>query len=258
VDENSAEAIYEYFLEQHLFSAIPKHHQLLIERITTDDEKYTIVHSMFGRRVNDALSRAVGFVLSKLQKTDVEITINDNGFLVKSQKHLNVKKALEMLLSDKLELVMKSAIDKSEILKRRFRHVAARGLMILENYRGRTKRVGKQQVSSMILLKAVERISKDFPLLKEARREVLQIAMDLPNATVIVKQIEDKSKQLLQKQGELPSPFGFNLATQGHTEIMKAEDKTEFLRSMHRLVLAKIGKRHNRVRELILDSDEQA
>ncbi|MBW2988452.1 ATP-dependent helicase, partial [Candidatus Woesearchaeota archaeon] len=250
VDKNSAESIYQYFLEQHLFACVPKENQLLIEKITTDDERYTVVHALFGRRVNDALSRAVAFLLSKLHNTDIQISINDNGFLLKSKKHLNVKKALEMLRADKFELIMKSAIENTEILRRRFRHVAARGLMILTKYKGHKKRVGKQQVSSMILLNAVRRISNEFPLLKEARREVLEDAMDLINAKLVVSEIESGKIKLKEIQSQLPSPFAFNIATQGYSDIMRIEDKIEFLRRMHQMVLAKIGKSSQEVNQL--------
>ena len=43
---------------------------------------------------------------------------------------------------------------------------------------------------------------------------------------------------------KIPSPFAFNLVTQGYTDILKMEDKIEFIRSMHQMVLAKIGKKH--------------
>ena len=35
---------------------------------------------MYGRRVNDCLSRAVAFAIARTQHRDVEIGINDNGF----------------------------------------------------------------------------------------------------------------------------------------------------------------------------------
>ena len=43
-------------------------------------------------------------------------------------------------------------------------------------------------------------------------------------------------------QTKLPSPFAFNLVLEGYIDIMKMEDKVEFLRRMHHMVLAKIGK----------------
>ncbi len=250
VDKNSSEAIYNYFLEQDLFARVANSDQLLIEKVTDEDDKYTVVHTLYGKRTNDAISRAVALLLSKLHNVDIEIAINDNGFLLKSKKHLSVKKGLTLLASDKLDLVLKGAIENSEILRRRFRHVAARGLMILRNYMGIKKRVGRQQVSSMILLKAVKRLSSEFPLLKEARREVLEEAMDINSAKEVIGRIEKGKIKLKVIETNIPSPFAFNLATQGYSDIMKIEDKIDFLRRMHKMVLAKIGKNDPRAREL--------
>ena len=251
VDDNSAKSIYGYFLEQYLYANIPKQNEILIERISEEDEKYTVVHFLKGRRVNDALSRGIGFMVSKMEGANVHIQITDNGFLLKGKKHLNVKKAFDMLLSEKFELLMKTAIENSEILRRRFRHVAARSLMILESYKGHKKRVGRQQVSSMILLKAVKRVSNKFPLLEEARREVLEDVMDLSHAQKIVSDIDKGKIKIRYIETDVPTPFAFNIATQGHADIMSVEDKTEFLRRMHQIVIAKIGQKHSRARELL-------
>ena len=42
---------------------------------------------------------------------------------------------------------MEMAIEKTEVLNRRFRHCAERSLMILKNYKGKKKYVGRQQVN---------------------------------------------------------------------------------------------------------------
>ena len=197
---------------------------------------------MYGRRVNDVLSRALGYALARIEKRDIEVGINDNGFYLASKKVLQVSRGLELLKPEELERVMIKAIDGTEILKRRFRHCAARALMILRRYKGREKGVGRQQVSSMILLSAVKRISENFCILKEARREVLQDLMDLDNAVKILKEIKDKEIEIKKINTVIPSPFAFNLITQAHTDIMKAEERIEFIRRMHYMVLAKIGK----------------
>jgi len=66
------------------------------------------------------------------------------------------------LKAEELPLVMKQALEKSEVLGRRFRHVASRSLMILRKYKGNSKSVGKQQMNSRLLMSAVRRISDDF------------------------------------------------------------------------------------------------
>jgi ATP-dependent Lhr-like helicase len=59
----------------------------------------------------------------------------------------------------KIYLLDKKRFEKTEMFKRHFRHCASRSLMILRNYKGRTKSVGKQQLSSGFLLAAARKTS---------------------------------------------------------------------------------------------------
>ena len=242
LDKNAENAIYEYLRQQYLFEELPNDKKILVEEYKEDNKKFIVFHTLYGRKVNDVLSRAVAYIIGRLYHIDVEIGISDNGFDVSSEKTIIVSQVFEHLKLKDIDSIMKNAIDKTEVLKRRFRHCAVRSLMILRNYGGRTKRVGRQQVSSMLLLNAVRRISEDFPILKESRREVLDDLMDLENAKIIIENIENKKIEVKTFQTKIPSPFAFNLVLEGYIDIMKMEDKVEFLRRMHHLVLAKIGK----------------
>ncbi|MEK6841143.1 MAG: ATP-dependent helicase, partial [Nanoarchaeota archaeon] len=84
--------------------------------------------------------------------------------------------------------------------------------------------------------------SNDFCILKEARREVLEDLMDIENTTKILKLIEKDEIKLKEVHTSIPSPFAFNIALQGYLDVLKMEDKIKFLRNMHTLILAKIGK----------------
>ncbi len=242
VDKNAADSIYEYFYEQFNYAEIPSHSRIIAEHYTDSSSrrKYVVFHTLYGRRVNDCLSRAVAFAVARTQHRDVEIGINDNGFYVASDKSVNVMHAFNLIKSKELRKVMDMAIEQTEVLKRRFRHCATRAMMILRSYMGHQKRVGRQQVSSMILLNAVKRISNDFCILKEARREVLEDLMDIENTTKVIEGIEKKMILVKEIHTSIPSPFSFNLILQGFTDIMKIEDKAEFLRRMHEQVMAKI------------------
>ncbi|MAG48090.1 ATP-dependent helicase [archaeon] len=244
VDKNAIEAIYNYFKEQFFYiGEVPNARKLLIEHYKEENKNFIVFHSLYGRRVNDVLSRAVAYSIGRLQHKDVEIGISDNGFYLASESILNGSKAFSLIKSDELNDVMKLAIDRTEVLKRRFRHCAMRALMILRNYKGRTKRVGRQQVSSMILLNAVRQLSENFSILKEARREVLEDLMDIENAKLVLQDIESGKIKIREVTTNIPSPFAFNLVLQGYVDVLKVEDKVEFLRRMHQMVLAKIGKK---------------
>jgi len=243
VDRNSSESIYEYFYEQFNYAEIPSNSRIIVEHYNDDrnKRKYIVFHTLYGRRVNDCLSRAVAFAIARTQHRDVEIGINDNGFYVASEKSVNVMQAFSLIKSKELRKIMDMAIEHTEVLKRRFRHCATRAMMILRTYMGHQKRVGRQQVSSMILLNAVKRINQNFCILKEARREVLEDLMDIENASKIIEGIEKKMILVKEIHTNLPSPFAFNLILQGFTDIMKIEDKVEFIRRMHEQVMAKIN-----------------
>ncbi len=242
VDEKAANAIHEYFKEQYDYcKKIPNDKTILVEYYNDESDQKIVFHSLFGRRVNDCLSRAVAFALSRTEHKDVELGINDNGFYIGGTKKLNPIKSIKLLKADKLNLVMNTAIEKSEVFKRRFRHCATRSLMILRNYMGHQKRVGRQQVSSMILMSALKQLDNNFTILQEARRECLEDLMDIENTKKVLQGIENGTIKIVEIETKIPSPFALNLALQGYIDVLRIEDKYEFLRRMHEQILAKIA-----------------
>ncbi|MGV8150896.1 MAG: ATP-dependent helicase, partial [Candidatus Woesearchaeota archaeon] len=251
VDEYGANAIYEYFNEQFQFSKIPHDKKIVIEYFSEEKNKYILFHTLFGRRVNDVLSRVLGFVIGRLRHKDVEIRINDNGFYILTSQNIQASKAFKLIKSTDIRKIAELSLEKTEVLARRFRHCATRSLMILRNYKGQRKSAGKQQISSRLLINSVRRISEDFPLLKEAKREVLEDLMDIKSAELVMQQIESGRIKIEEVSIGMPSPFSFNLVTMGYADIMRMEDKLEFLKRMHDMVKAKISLKNNRKEEKI-------
>jgi ATP-dependent Lhr-like helicase len=241
VPKETADAIYNYFLEQHSFLEIPGENLILIEKFTDQEKKYLLFHTLYGRRVNDALSRALGYIIGSIGSRDIELGISDNGFYL-SGENMVIKRALEELKEKNIEQILKEAIDKTDVLARRFRHCATRSLMILRNYKGVRRTVGKQQMKSHFLLAAVKKISNEFPILREARREVLEDLMDIENAKQILHWIESGKVKIKIVETKLPSPFALNLIIQGHSDLIRIEDKQAFLRRMHELHMQNIIK----------------
>ena len=154
VDANAANSIYDYFYEQFNYAEIPSHSRIIVEHYTDGKtrRKYAMFHALYGRRVNDCLSRVIAFAIARTQHRDVEIGINDNGFYIGYDKSANAMQAFRLIKSKELRKALDMAIEQTEVLKRRFRHCAARAMMILRSYKGHEKRVGRQQVSSIILI----------------------------------------------------------------------------------------------------------
>jgi len=255
-----ADEIYCYFKEEEGFSEIPSDKLILVEKFKdfsyekslthptqeswrfNEDKEYLLFHTLYGRRVNDALSRAYAYAAARLKERDIEIGISDNGFFIAGQD-LDENKILGFVKSKDLKIILEEAIEKTDILKRRFRHCAARSLMILRSYKGREKSVGKQQVHSEFLFSAIRKISSEFPILREARREVFEDLMDIQNAEEVLKWIETGKVKFKVVRVPVVSPFGLNLFMQGRSDLIKMEDKANFLKRMHELHLKVIGGR---------------
>jgi len=233
LNNSTAESIYNYFNEQYNYLEIPNSETLLVERYNSQ-KHYLIFHSMYGRRVNDALSRAIGFMLGRAGGRDVEMGINDNSFYIAGEK-MNIEKVMNFIKPENLEEILKEAVERTDVLARRFRHCATRSLMILKTYRGMKKSVGKQNMKSHFVLAAVKKISSEFPILREARREVLEDLMDIENAKVVLQWIKEGRVKLKIRDTELPSPFALGIIIQGHSDMIKIEDKQAFLKRMHEL-----------------------
>ena len=242
VDYNAANSIYSYFQEQYLYAQIPSARKLLIEFYKGyGGRKFVVFHTLFGRRVNDALSRAVAYLLAKKYKRDVMISVSDNGFYLSSDGKIGGFEAFKELKSDNIEEILVKAIDKTETLAGRFRHCAGRSLMILRRYKGKEKSVSRQQVKGKILLKFVKELDENFSILKEARREVMEDFMDVKNAKEVLEILEEGRMEIKQINTIIPSPFAFNLVAQSYLDVLKYEERIEFIRRMHQAIIKEIG-----------------
>lgn len=245
VDQKACDAIYNYFYEQFCYAGIPHEKKLLIEHYIDEQGKiYYIFHSLYGRRVNDALSRAIAYIASP--NRDVEIGINDNGFFLASFNKLQVERALKILAEKPEELrnILEEAVEKTEVFRRRFRHCATRALMILRQYKGKSKTVGTQQMKSDFLYYTIKKISEDFPIIRETKREILEDLMDIKNAEQVLKWIKEEKIKVESIRTDIPSPFALNLVTQGYADLMRIENKILFLKRMHEKIKERINKKN--------------
>ncbi|WP_405322817.1 ATP-dependent helicase [Methanobrevibacter sp.] len=241
VDEFAANSIYEYFNEQFLYAQIPHRQKLLVEYYTGfGGRKFVVFHSLFGRKTNDAIARAVAYVASDRNKRNITISITDNGFYLSSDGKMGALEALKRLTPNNFENILIRSLDKTETLASRFRHCAGRSLMTLRRYKGHEKSVGRQQVRGKILLKYIQEMDNNFPILKESRREATEDYMDIKNAKRVISWISSGEMEIKTINTIIPSPFAFNLVSQGYLEVLKQNDKSEFTKRMHRAVIEKI------------------
>ncbi len=242
IDLGSAQSILSYFREQMAACGfIPHDKELAIEGYIDMTGNYNLIfHFPFGRRVNDALSRAYAFVLTQQLGSNVSVSITDDTFMVSSPKRIEIAGIERLLSSALLEGILSRAIKDSELFKQRFRHTASRSFMILRNYKGREVSVGRQQVRSQYLLEALGNM-EGVPVIDETYREIMEDVMDIKNAKDILGSIESGEVRVKALEyTSAPSPFAHNAILAGISDMVLMEDRGALLRELHRRVLSKV------------------
>lgn len=254
IDRNTRGSILSYFTEQLLFAKrVPNDKFLLIEK-TTDERKERdlfVFHSLYGRRVNDALSRAFAIELGKAMNVEVGIMVNDNGFVLATDadegiRAYDIAEIVSSVSKSDISRIIKSSVRRTEMMKRRFRHAAVRSLMVLRNYKGKKISVKRQQINSELLLNAAEEISPDFPIIKETYREIMEDVMDLPRAKEVLAGIRKGEIKYEVIETPVPSPFSHVMVTFSEADVVMMQDRRRHLLELHKHVMERIAKEKGR------------
>ncbi|KAA0018430.1 MAG: ATP-dependent helicase [Thermoplasmata archaeon] len=240
-DHRAKKAIKEYFIAQYRYARIiPTDRKIVIEK-TRDlkGRRVIIFHALFGRRVNDTLSRLFAIIAGKKYKVDVRITVNDNGFslMPSKEKDMDIDKLIHEATEVNVRKILKENIRKTELMKRRFRHCAARSFLILKNYKGHKISVRKQQINAEKLIRICESIDPEFPIIEETYREILEDLMDIRKAETVLKNLKDGRLNYEVIETSVPSPFAHNLIVLGEADIVLMKDRRERLMELHERIM---------------------
>src|SRR5437016_8620029 len=241
-DTGSAQSLVSYVQEQvALIPDLPTDRRVLLEGyIDVKGNRNVIFHYPFGRRVNDALSRAFAFAVTETHRTNVRVSVTDDNFMITVPKRIELKGLAKLVTSKNLEDLLRRAIRNTELFKQRFRHCATRSFMILRNYKGREISIGRQQLRSQRVLDWLHEIV-DFPVVKETYNEILHEVMDLDHARETVGGTEAGEITVAESDfASLPSPFAHNVVLQGVSDLVLMEDRSALLRELHRKVLERV------------------
>jgi ATP-dependent Lhr-like helicase len=246
IDENAVRAITRMFDEQVRYAgleSVSTDSRLVVEE-ELDRDRYRrnyYVHSNYGRRFNDGLSRLLAARIAQSVTANVTVAVADHGFTLSMP--LNRKVDLAGVLEDvdpgEARAGLRAALSGTDLLKRYFRFNATRSLMILKRYKGTEKSASQQQVSSEMLLGFAEDL-EGFAVLEETYREVLEDRLDLVGIETVLGEIRDGDVEVVARTVDSPSPRAFGLATLAASDTVLAEDESAVLREFHRRVLETI------------------
>ncbi|MEB3773454.1 MAG: ATP-dependent helicase [Desulfurococcales archaeon] len=252
LEKHSADAIRTYIWEELAYlGEVPGDDLIVVEYFKFEDGWGIVFHTLYGRRVNDALSRGFASILARLVKRPVRVGVSDNGFMliidVQPSSAL-IRKLIEEADPGSFRSIVEEALARTELVKRRFRHVAQRSFMILKRYKGREKSPERMQLSAQKLLEVLMEVDPEHPVVRETYREILEDYMDIGNAVKVLNWIKEGRVRVVVK-GPLPypSPMAHHLVVRGYSDVVLMEDRRRLLALLHDRIMEILSRSGDRV-----------
>jgi ATP-dependent Lhr-like helicase len=246
LDEHSVRAVARMFEEQVQYAgmdSVSTDSRLVVEEERDRDEyeRHYYVHSNYGRRFNDGLSRLLAHRVAEETTANVQVAVADNGFTLSMplNRKVDVAALLRDLDPDSVRAGIRAAVQGTDLLQRYFRINATRSLMILKRYKGYEKSAQKQQVASEMLLGFAEDLD-DFAVVEETYREILEDRLHVAGIQAVLSRVQSGDVEVVRKRVDSPTPRAFGLATLMASDVVLAEDESEVLQSFHERVLDEI------------------
>lgn len=246
IDEASVRALTRLFDEQIRYSGVSSVSTLdriVIEHERDRDayERRYYVHSTYGRRFNDGLSRALAYRCAQEADANVSVAVADNGFVVSMPLNRKVDLAgiLRSVKPTDVADLLRTSLNGTELLERYFRINATRSFLVLKRYKGYERSASEQQVKTEMLLGFAESLPNFAPL-EETYREILEDKLNIAGIREVLEAVQAGDVSVTEVTVDSPSPRAFGLATLMASDVVLAEDEDAVLQEFHERVVAEI------------------
>jgi ATP-dependent Lhr-like helicase len=185
----------------------------------TAGEHQLMIHSIFGRRVNHALSMLARYRAQQVTGLDVRGYDDDDGMLLYLMGGSELpENVLPEIDPDGAEAMIDALLPAEPMFSMAYRYAAARADMMGMRGRGRQPLWVQRLRGAESLAGAV--MAKDHPLIREALRECRDDLLDVAGAVEILRRIRSGAIRVAEMHTQEPSPMALPLRRQVEAELM--------------------------------------
>ena len=230
------------FLQRQLQSTgtLPDDRILLIEHFIDENSSHQMmVHSVFGRPVNEPLSMLVKEAASHHMDTTINCVADDDGFLLFPYDGSPLPQGLLQEVSPATaRQIVTALLPATPLYNMNFRYNAARALLMGVKNNKRQPLWIQRMRSAELLSSLVEQ--EKHPLIRETKRECLEDYWDLQGVEYILNGIQSGDIQIRELYLDIPSPMSLSLRRQ--TEAAMMYDYAPTPQNIHQAAAAALKK----------------
>lgn len=217
-----ARAAVEHHIKRQLEAThcLPDDRTIICEHFAdTAGEHQLMIHSIFGRRVNHALSMLVRQRAQQETGLDVRGYDDDDGMLLYLMGGSELpENILPQIEPDGAAAMIDALLPAEPMFSMAYRYAAARADMMGMRGRGRQPLWVQRLRGAESLAGAV--LSKDHPMVREALRECREDWLDVAGAVEVLRRIRSGAIRVIEMHTETPSPMALPLRRQVEAELM--------------------------------------
>ena len=213
-------------------SAIPRHDQLLIERVRTREGYHLFLYPFEGRVVHEGLAALFAYRISRLRPITFSIAMNDYGIELLAPDEAPIEEALKAGLLSPVNLIedIPASLNAAEMARRQFREIARIAGLTFSGYPGQNKTVKQLQASSGLLFDVLMRYDSGNLLLEQAHREVLERQLERSRLGRTLERLSRSEIEL--KDIARPSPLSFPILVDRTRHRVSSEKLADRIRRM--------------------------
>jgi ATP-dependent helicase Lhr and Lhr-like helicase len=213
-------------------SALPTPQQLVMETIASDEGAHFYCYPFAGRLAHIGLAALIGWRASEHDPTTFSFSANDYGFELHSLAPFNWKQLIKngLFASENLEEDIVSALNASELAKRRFREIARVAGLIFQGFPGAPRSTKQLQVSSALLFEVFHNHDPDNELMRQARNEALRDELDLARIRVALARMQ-ALPHVITSPARF-TPFSFPLMAERLRDTVSTESLSQRLQKL--------------------------
>ncbi len=177
---------------QNRWSVLPKHDELLIERIKTREGHQIFVYPFAGRLAHEGLAALLAMRMARVQPITFAMACNDYGIVMQSHEEAPLEAAIDAGLFDSETVVgdILASLNATEMSKRQFRQIARIAGLIHQGMPGDRKPSKHLQASSNLFFDVFREYDPDNLLLAQSHREVLEQQLETSRLEQTLRRIE--------------------------------------------------------------------
>ena len=229
-DAESGRELLLWLQNQRRLGDLPHRRHILIEQLTdpaiTPDTIHFIVHTNWGASVNATCMFCLQAKFKEREGSTLQALYTDEAVVFSLPLEYDGFDILQDIHAHELPALLGKQLAGTGLFGSRFRMNAARALLVLRKGFNMRTPLWLQRMKSLELLEKVLTF-RDFPIVQETWRELLEQELSIRQLQQYLNEIDDQSITITCIQTRTPSPFAADILWQLNNEYLYRDDSLE-------------------------------